>query len=298
MKLSVVIPAHNEAENIRQCVVELRRCISEEHGIPAEYIVVDDNSTDDTADVVLSLAMEDPRVRLISRESPPGFGRAIRSGVAAVTGDVVVIYMADSSDHPEDVLAYYRKIQEGYDCVFGSRFVKGGKVEHYPLLKLIVNRFVNTCIRWMFWTKFNDLTNAFKAYRTEVIRACGPFNACHFNITLEMSLGALTRRYYIAQIPIGWSGRTWGSSKLRLREMGRRYLSTLLMMFFQRMLISDDLLADRLAMRREATLKQDALERRLRELETRMRDVDADPIGASVGFRIQGPATVESSQPV
>ncbi|MFV0442857.1 MAG: glycosyltransferase family 2 protein [Planctomycetaceae bacterium] len=286
MKLSIVFPAHNEAENIRQCVADLRRCISDEQRIPAEYIVVDDNSSDATAEIVLSMAEEDPRVRLIPREPPAGFGRAIRSGVAAVTGDVVVIYMADSSDHPEDVLAYYRKIQEGYDCVYGSRFIKGGSVEHYPPVKLIVNRFVNTCIRWMFWTKFNDLTNAFKAYRTEVIRACGPFNACHFNITLEMSLGALIRRYYIAQIPIGWSGRTWGSSKLRLHEMGRRYLSTLLMMFFQRMLISDDLLADRLALRREATHRQDALEHRVRELETILRDVDAETVGASVGFSI------------
>ena len=101
--------------------------------------------------------------------------------------------MADLSDSPEDVVAYYRKIREGYDCVFGSRFIKGSTVENYPSVKLVVNRIVNQCIRFMFWTRFNDLTNAFKAYRTAVIRDCGPYRACHFNLTLEMSLGALIR---------------------------------------------------------------------------------------------------------
>jgi dolichol-phosphate mannosyltransferase len=129
---------------------------------------------------------------------------------------------------------------EGYDCVFGSRFVAGSTVHRYPTMKRIVNRVVNRAVQWMFWTPFNDLTNAFKAYRREVIEACGPYRACHFNITLEMSLSALIGGFRIAEIPISWEGRTWGSTNLRMLEMGRRYLCTLLMLFFQRMLISDD----------------------------------------------------------
>ena len=183
----------------------------------------------------------DPAVRIVNRTPPGGFGRAVRSGMEAVPGDIVVVYMADLSDSPEDVVGYYRKIREGYDCVFGSRFIKGSVVQNYPPVKLSINRIVNRCIQFMFWTRFNDLTNAFKAYRTPVIRDCGPYRACHFNLTLEMSLGALIRNYNIAQIPIRWYGRTWGSTKLKLGEMGRRYLSTLLMMFFQRHLITDDL---------------------------------------------------------
>jgi dolichol-phosphate mannosyltransferase len=119
----------------------------------------------------------------------------------------------------------------------------------------------------MFWTRFNDLTNAFKAYRTSVIRDCGPYRSSHFNITLEMSLGALIRRYHIAQVPIRWYGRTWGSSKLKLREMGRRYLSTLLMLFFQRMLVSDDLMAERLASNQSYTRQLADLEARIDRLE-------------------------------
>ncbi len=238
-----------------------------EHGVAEGFPLVgarvDDNSRDGTAAAVEGEAALDSAVRLVRRAPPSGFGRAVRSGLEAVRGDVVVIYMADQSDDPEDVVAYYRKIQEGYDCVFGSRFVKGSVVQNYPRLKLVVNRAVNRCVRLMFWTRFNDLTNAFKAYRTAVIRDCGPYRASHFNLTLEMSLGALIRNYHIAQIPIRWYGRTWGSSNLKLREMGRRYLSTLLMLFFQRYLIADDLMAERLA-------SNHAYEKHIRDLETRL----------------------------
>lgn len=243
MKLSIVIPAYNEAGNIAACVKELQDVVVRE-GLDYEIIVVNDNSTDETADVVNGLIEKDSSVRLVGRTPPGGFGRAIRSGLDAVTGDVVVIYMADLSDDPNDVIAYYRKIEEGYDCVFGSRFRAGSKVQHYPWLKLVVNRVVNRCIQLMFWTPYNDLTNAFKAYRTSVIRDCGPYQASHFNITLELSLSALIRRYRIAEIPISWSGRQWGASNLRLQEMGRRYLSTLLMMFFQRVFVADDIRAE------------------------------------------------------
>jgi len=184
-----------------------------------------------------------------------------------VRGDAAVIYMGDRSDDAADVVSYYRKLEEGYDCVYGSRFVAGSKVEGYPTTKLILNRIVNKSIQLLFWTRFNDLTNAFKAYRAEVLRDCGPFTACHFNITIEMSLGVLIRRYYIAQIPVNWSGRTWGSSKLSVFKMGRRYLSTLLMLFFQRILISDDLLADRLAKNVNKYNKLDDLSQRLEVVE-------------------------------
>ena len=244
MKLSIIIPAYNESGNITECVRELERVVGNKHGIDYEIIVVDDNSTDATAILVQGMMLESPAIRLVRRRSPGGFGRAIRSGLRAVRGDVVVIFMADLSDYPEDVVACFRKIEEGYDCVFGSRFRKQSRVQHYPLVKLVINRVVNRCIQFMFWTPFNDLTNAFKAYRVGVIRDCGPYQASHFNITLELSLSALIRGYRIAEIPISWSGRQWGASNLRLREMGRRYLSTLLMMFFQKILVADDIRAE------------------------------------------------------
>lgn len=268
--LSIVIPACNEEKNIGKCIAELRSTLRDKHDIPYELVIVNDNSKDFTEQVVRAEMADDPAVRLLNRKPPGGFGRAVRSGLEAARGDVVVIYMADLSDDPEDVVKYYQKMEEGYDCVFGSRFIRGSNVKNYPWLKLFVNRVVNRCIRLMFWTRFNDLTNAFKAYRMEVVRDCGPYRASHFNITLEMSLGALIRKYHIAEVPINWSGRTWGSSNLRLREMGRRYLSTLMMLFFQRYLIADDLLAERLASNRNDSRQIHELYTRLKAVEERL----------------------------
>jgi dolichol-phosphate mannosyltransferase len=241
--LSVVIPAYNEENNLRTVVVELQQTLHAE-GIPHEIILVDDSSVDGTARVIADLMCENPQVRTITRQPPRGFGRAVRAGLAAVRGDVVVLCMADCSDRPEDVVKYYRVIQQGHDCVFGSRFIKGSVVSNYPRLKLIVNRIVNRVIQFLFNCPFNDLSNAFKAYRVHVIRQLAALQACHFNLTIELSLSALNRGYKITQIPIQWQGRTWGSSKLKLREMGRRYLATLVKMYAERILIHDDLMAD------------------------------------------------------
>jgi dolichol-phosphate mannosyltransferase len=275
-KLSVVIPAFNEEKTIGECIRELRSCLRDKHQIPYEIIVVNDNSRDGTEEIVRAEMAGDEAIRIVNRTPPGGFGRAVRSGMEAVKGDVVVVYMADLSDSPDDVAAYYAKIREGYDCVFGSRFIKGSEVQNYPLVKLIANRIVNRCVQVMFWTRFNDLTNAFKAYRIAVIRDCGPYRACHFNLTLEMSLGALIRDYHVAQFPIRWYGRTWGSSNLRLGEMGRRYLSTLLMMFFQRYLIADDLVADRLASNMAYHFQLQDLEQRIDSLEQKLDAVCAN----------------------
>jgi dolichol-phosphate mannosyltransferase len=247
--LSVVIPAYNEEKNLPVVVTELQLTLRAE-GIPHEFVLVNDNSTDATRDVIGRLMEADPCVRVVDRRPPGGFGRAVRSGLAAARGDVVVVCMADCSDVPADVVRYYRVIQEGYDCVFGSRFIRGSTVKNYPLVKRVVNRVVNRAIQLLFRCPFNDLTNAFKAYRAGVLRELGPLQACHFNLNIELSLGALNRGYRIAQIPIQWHGRTWGVSNLKLREMGRRYLATLLKLYAERALIHDDLMADLQASRR------------------------------------------------
>jgi dolichol-phosphate mannosyltransferase len=281
MLLSIVIPAYNEEQNISHCLAELRAVLRDAQ-IPYEAIVVNDNSTDGTRRVVEGEMELDPAVRLVNRVPPGGFGRAIRSGLEAVQGDIVVVFMADCSDDAQDVVKYYRKIAlEGFDCVFGSRFVKGSKVENYPRLKLVFNRVVNHCVQWMFWTRFNDLTNAFKAYRTEVIQACGPYRASHFNLTLEMSLSALIRQYNIAEVPISWHGRTWGCSNLRITEMGRRYLSTLLMVFFQKILVSDDVMAERLAADLHHRPHVDDLRDRLAALEARLAQKEGEKAAPS-----------------
>jgi dolichol-phosphate mannosyltransferase len=269
MLLSVVIPARNEEKHLAPTVEGLCAALGGA-GIPFEIVIVNDQSTDATQAVGERLAAERREVRIIPGGRLPGFGRAVRAGLAAFRGDAVVVVMADQSDDPADVVRYYRKLEEGYDCVFGSRFRRGSSVTNYPLLKLAFNRIVNRAIQLLFWTRFNDLTNAFKAFRREVVLECGPYSSSHFNLTIEMSLSALIRRYWIAEIPVSWSGRTWGASKLSVWEMGRRYLSVLLKLFFDRMLISDDLMDERLMARGRPSEQRGPLEERISALEKRV----------------------------
>ncbi len=202
--------------------------------IDYEVVVVDDASTDGTGDVVRSLARDNPRIRCLRSENPPGFGFAIRAGLDAFVGDAVVIVMADGSDSPDDVVAYYGVLADGYECAFGSRFVRGARVVGYPTFKLTLNRIVNFGIRVLFRHGYNDTTNAFKAYRREVIETTQPLLSNHFNLTVELPLKALVRGHSYKVIPISWTNRRAGESKLRLQEMGSRYLFIVLYVFLER----------------------------------------------------------------
>jgi len=264
--LSVVIPARNESENLTPTIDEIISTL-DEAAIPFEIVIVNDGGDPATQRVAEQLSAKRSEVRIVPGDHISGFGRTVRVGLAEVRGDVVALVMADRSDNPRDLVRYYEKIEEGYDCVFGSRFRKGSRVTNYPFVKLVANRVGNKVIQLLFWTRFNDLTNAFKAYRREVIIECGPYSSSHFNLTIEMSLSALIRRYHIAEIPIEWRGRTWGASSLSLRQMGRRYLSVLLKLFFERMLIADDILEERLGKRGHLQDRYARLDARVSELE-------------------------------
>jgi dolichol-phosphate mannosyltransferase len=237
MRLSVVIPARDEAgcieETLRQVVEKLRS-----ERIPHEIVIVDDGSTDATAEAVRRVSSEE--VKLIFNSGRHGFGLAVRAGLDHCSGDAVAIMMADGSDSPEDLVLYYRKLQEGYECVFGSRFARDSRVVDYPFHKLILNRLGNWMIQALFRLPYNDLTNAFKCYRTEVIRGMQPLISPHFNLTVEMPLKAIVRGYSYAVVPIGWTNRKTGVSKLKIKEMGSRYMFILLYLWLEKHLSRGD----------------------------------------------------------
>ncbi len=239
MKLSVVIPAHNECETIGRTVEAFRQELIDKE-IPYEIIVVDDASTDATGAEVAPIAERDPAVKCIRSPRSPGFGQAIRAGLDVYTGDAVAIVMADLSDSPRDLARYYQVLNGGFDCAFGSRFVTGSEVHDYPRFKLLLNRIVNFGIRVLFRHGYNDTTNAFKAYRREVIDNIQPLLSNHFNLTVEMPLKALVRGHSYAIVPVSWTNRTHGVSKLRLQEMGSRYLFIVLYVFLEYHLTGGD----------------------------------------------------------
>jgi len=221
--LSVVMPAQNEAScicsTVEHLTLELRL-----HGVPNEIVVVDDGSTDGTWEKLQELSWRLPNLRPLRNCGSHGFGRAIAFGLERMEGDAAVIMMADESDDCRDVVRYWQLLNQGWDAVFGSRFMKGGGVIDYPALKLFINRMANFFIRLVFRISLNDTTNAFKAYRRTAIDGCSPLISPHFNLTVELPLKTIVRGYSWTVMPITWRNRRTGESKLKIKEMGSRYL--------------------------------------------------------------------------
>lgn len=239
MKLSVVIPAHNEEGCIESTVIGLTKVLKREQ-IPYEILVVNDNSKDSTEDILKQLNAADAGVRCINNTPPNGFGFAVRCGLEKFTGDAVAIYMADASDSPEDLVRFYRKMQEGYDCVFGTRWKSGGAVYDYPAFKKYINRAANFFIQIVMQMRYDDTTNAFKLYKREVILGLKPFLSHHFNLTVELPLKSIVRGYNYAIVPNSWTNRTTGVSKLKIKEMGSRYLFIVLYCLIEKWLSRKD----------------------------------------------------------
>ena len=239
MKLSVVIPAHNEEGSMAGTLTVLTSELDQEK-IDYEVLVVNDNSRDATESILKLAAEKNPRVRYINNRPPNGFGFAVRAGLENFTGDAVAIFMADASDDPKDLVKYYRKMQEGFDCVFGTRWQRGGSTIDYPWPKKILNRLANSFIQVAMQLRYDDITNAFKLYRRHVIVGLDPILSHHFNLTVELPLKAIVRGYSYAVLPNSWTNRKSGESKLKIKEMGSRYLFIVLYCLIEKWLSRKD----------------------------------------------------------
>ena len=221
--LTIVMPARDEegciASTVEHLSLELRL-----HKVPHEIIVVDDGSSDRTWEILQEVRTRVPSLKPIQNTGLHGFGRAIIYGLDHMSGDAVTIMMADESDDARDVVRYWHLLNEGWDSVLGSRFIRGGGVIDYPWVKMRINRLANRFIQVMFRIRLNDTTNAFKAYRRTVIEGCKPLFSPHFNLTVELPLKTIVRGYSWTVIPITWRNRRTGTPKLKIKEMGSRYL--------------------------------------------------------------------------
>ncbi len=238
--LSIVIPAHNEegciAATCDAIVAEFQREQIDDY----EILVVNDSSQDRTEAILQELASRCAHIRYVNNAPPNGFGFAVRKGLESFRGECVAVVMGDLSDSPPDIVTYYRELKKGAECVFGSRFIKGSRVIDYPLHKMILNRLANGFIRVLFRLNHNDITNAFKAYRRDVIEGIQPILSNHFNLTVEMPLKAIVRGYRYVRVPISWTNRKSGISKLKIREMGSRYLFIVLYIWLEKRLSRGD----------------------------------------------------------
>jgi dolichol-phosphate mannosyltransferase len=253
-RLSIVIPARDEEGSVASTVQSLHATLTDRR-VPHEIVVVDDGSTDRTWAILQDLSRRVAPLKPVRNTGRHGFGRAVSFGLAQASGDAVVIMMADESDDCHDVVRYWEKLNEGYHCVFGSRFIRGGRAIGYPLPKLVLNRVANTFVQVMFGLGLNDTTNAFKAYRREVIDGCGPLIAPHFNLTVELPLKAIVRGFTWTTIPITWRERRSGMPKLRIREMGSRYLFICLYVWLEKYFSRGDFKVSSVDSRREQAVE-------------------------------------------
>lgn len=242
MKLSIVLPAYNEEGSIEETLRTLYAKLQDEQ-IDHEIVVVNDNSKDNTLGLLATIQETIPTLVVHTNLGPNGFGYAIRYGLERFQGDCVAIMMSDLSDDPADLVAFYRKmVAENLDCVFGSRFVRGGVTYDYPKHKYLINRFANTLIRLLLGMSYNDSTNAFKLYKKSTIQGLKPFLSAHFNLTIELPLKAIIRGYSYGVLPNSWRNRKAGESNLKIKEMGSRYLFILLYVIIEKYLSRNDYL--------------------------------------------------------
>ena len=234
MDISVIVPSHNEEGNLQRLAERITATLDTpdfDHYL--ELLLVDDNSTDRTPDICDELAERYPEVRVLHRTRDPGFGSAIKAGLAEARGDVLIPFMGDLSDDPADIPKLVRAIGDGYDVAYGSRFMDGGAIDGYPPLKLFYNRAYNNAIRLLFGIRAKDITNAFTAYRREVIAEIGVDNldSESFDITAELPLRAHILGFESTEVPVSWRSRDAGVSKLNATQKGPLYGQRLFQMF-------------------------------------------------------------------
>jgi len=232
--LSIIIPARNEADNLKDILNHLDTNLTD---IEFEVLLINDFSDDNTFQKA-KLIFDSKNKFKVFNNPKKGLGGAINLGIQKAIGDKIVIMMADMSDNIEDLKKYNELIdKENVDAVLGSRFIKGSEVTSYPFQKLILNRIFNLFVSLIFWNKYNDYTNAFKIYKTKILKDLMPLVSESFNIFLEIPLKIISRNYNYKIIPIKWKGREKGHAKFKIKELRSKYLFTLIYCFIEKKLL-------------------------------------------------------------
>ena len=242
--VNIIVPLKNEEKGIKNLIEKLTPVLDRiEKKI--NISLIDDYSSDQTWNILKQYEEKINYVKVYKNENATGFGNALKVGIDKNLDDAIIVFMGDCSDDPNNIIDYIKYLDEGYDCVFGSRFIKGSKLNDYPLVKLIFNRLANNFIRILFFIKYNDITNAFKAYKKKVLDECNPIISQHFNINAELSLKAINRDFKYKVIPISWTNRSVGVSKFNIKEMSTRYFFTILYILLEKILLRKDLYKDK-----------------------------------------------------
>ena len=236
MSLSILIPCRNEENSIEETVKVLQSKIAK-FIKDYEIIIINDNSSDNTFKIINKIKSKNKKI-IIKNNKNIGLGSAMNLGINSASKDFICIFMADLSDSPNDLIRYYKHMYKfNLDAIFGSRFIKKNSVVDYPIKKLFFNRIFNLFVKFIFLSKYNDFTNAFKIYKKKTLIDLKPLISENFNIFLEMPLKILIRKKKIKIISINWKNRKKGSSKFKINELGSKYFFTLIYCFFEKILL-------------------------------------------------------------
>lgn len=224
MSLSIIIPVKNEEKNIIRTYKKLVSKLMKNQ-INFEIIVIDDFSCDKTLKFLKKLKRKN--LKILSNNYP-GVGNAIKIGITNAKKKYTCIFMADASDDINNLITYYQLMKnEKLDGIFGSRFLPSSNIQNYPLIKLILNRLFNKFTQIIFFSDYNDFTNAFKVYNSNKLLKIFPLHSNKFDIFLEIPLKFYIKKYKFKIIPINWYGRKKGISKFIIKELSLNYFRVL-----------------------------------------------------------------------
>lgn len=224
MKLSVILLAYKEEENLRIIIPKVKSILDEVHGSDYEVIVVDTpTALDNTSEVC-----KENNVIYVN-QTDPGFGGAYRKGIATASGDALLFLDSDGSHNPDYIRSMYQKYNEGYDLVIGSRYTKGGSTVDEKSSQ-IMSHILNFVFRIVLGVKIKDVSTNFRIYRAEVVKDL-PLTSTNYDVLEEIillmknKLGKKNFRY--AEVPIHFTKRMFGESKRRLIPFIISYIKTL-----------------------------------------------------------------------
>lgn len=225
MDLSVVIATWNEADNLPPLLAELRAALAP-HGLSAEVVVVDGGSKDGTEEVARGLGCE------VFRQTGPGYGAAVREGLARARGDYILTLDADLSHPPSFFDEMWRRRGEA-DIVIASRFVPGGSAD-MPRSRAVLSRILNRTFSELLAIPLRDLSSGFRLYRRAAVQAFET-QARDFNVLQELLTGILARGGRAVEVPFHYRPRVHGSSHARIWKFGKSYLRSLAHLAFVRL---------------------------------------------------------------
>jgi SAM-dependent methyltransferase len=223
--VSVVVPCRNEESNVRRLVSGLLQMYGK---YLHEIIIVNDGSTDRTADAARAMQVCDARVKLLDRSPPNGVGRALRDGFAAASGRYILTMDCDFIQIVPELRDLFDVVAAGHDGAIGSRFSHESVLINYPLMKILCNRSFHVLLNLLIWKRVRDVTNNLKLLRADILKSL-VIEENHFAANLETGLKPILAGYDIREVPISWVNRTvdMGKSSFRLTEVAPSYISAL-----------------------------------------------------------------------